>query len=279
VGARAVSQRSAEKGGVISEDASKRRVTCIGVVAGLEPEIRALRKIPDHFTIAVSGMGAERAYRAGKRLIAGGASALVSWGSAAALDVKLAPGTLLVPRAIVDSAGNAHFVHAEWQSTLVLLLCPRNAIHTGPLAEASQMLASAHDKRTLGRRSGAAAADMESAGVARAAREHGVPFIAVRAVADGAEIAVPPRLASAVAADGSIDLATSVVRLAVSPWHWPAAMRLALGFRAALLTLRVAAPALYASAAAAQPAAGTDAPGLHAIDGSPEPDEACVIRE
>jgi hypothetical protein len=40
------------------------------------------------------------------------------------------------------------------------------------------------------------------------------------------------------------------VQLAVRPWHWPAALRAGLAFHAALQTLRAAAPALYATAAA-----------------------------
>ena len=245
-------------------------MTSIGVVAGLEPEVRALRRMPETFCVAVSGMGEERAYRAATRLVQSGASALVSWGCAAALDPKLVPGTLVVPRAVVGASGAAHVVRAEWQEAIVGVLHAHVKVHTGALAGAARTLATAHEKRELLARCGAAAADRESAGVARAARELGVPFVAIRAIADGVEVAVPPALERAVGDDGGIDVAASAARLVLSPWHWPAAVRLGLGFRAALLSLRVAAPALYASA----PAAG--AFSRHAVE--PELRDARVVR-
>ena len=223
-------------------------MTRTGVVAALEAEARTLRKLPDDFVVTVSGMGPERAYRAAKRLVDSGASALVSWGSAAALDATLAPGALIVPRTIADSARNVYPVSAEWHESVVYALHAAR-IHTGAIAETSSTLVTADDKTALARRTRSAAADMESAAVAKAARELGVPFIAIRAISDAADAAVPPRLANAVGANGEIDVARGVARLLVAPWHWPAAVRLGFSFRAALLALRVAAPALYASAA------------------------------
>jgi adenosylhomocysteine nucleosidase len=223
-------------------------VNSIGIVAGLEPEVRSLRRLPEEFSIAVSGMGAERSYRAAQRLVQSGAQALVSWGCAAALDSRLEPGMLVMPRAVVGASGEAHAVDTEWQQAVIGVLNSRLKVHTGPLVETVRTLATAADKRELLTRSRALAADMESAGVARAARELGVPFLALRAIADGADVAVPQELERAVAADGEIDVGATAARLIVAPWRWPAAVRLGLGFRAALLTLRVTAPALYATA-------------------------------
>ena len=241
----------------------------IGIVAALEPEVRSLRRLPEQFAVAGSGMGPERAYRAAKRLVHSGATALVSWGCAAALDGRLRAGALIVPRAVVGASGETHLVDAEWQQAVVDVLQSKLKAFTGSLAETVRTLATADDKRALASRSRALAADMESAGVARAARELGVPFVALRAIADGLEVAVPRELERAVADDGEIDVAASVARLALTPWRWPAAVRAGLGFRAALLTLRIAAPALYTSASSST---------RYATEGVSEPRDAFLTR-
>lgn len=242
----------------------------IGVVAALEAEVRTLRKLPEHFAVAVSGMGAERAYRAAKRAIESGAHGVVSWGCAAALDAKLAPGTLLVPQVIQAPDGTRYGADGEWQRAFVAALKARS-VHTGALAHAPGVLTGASDKRALAARSGAAAADMESTAIAKAAYEAGIAFLCVRAVADGAELTVPRELAQTVNADGSLDFVAGAARLALAPWHWASAVRLGLAFNTALLVLRSAAPALYASA----PARGA---GTVPHQNAREPAEACVIR-
>lgn len=243
-------------------------MSSIGIVAALEPEVRSLRRLPEQFAVAVSGMGGERAYHAAQRLVQSGASALVSWGCAAGLDERLQPGALIAPRAVVAASGETHLVRAEWQEELIAVLGSKVKVYTGPLAEAVRTLATADEKRALWSRSRALAADMESAGVARAARELGVPFVALRAIADGADVAVPRELERAVGADGEIDVAATAARLMLAPWRWPAAIRVGLGFRAALLTLRVAAPALYASASSRR----------YATEGASEPRDALLER-
>jgi adenosylhomocysteine nucleosidase len=110
------------------------------------------------------------------------------------------------------------------------------------------VLTSASDKHALAARSGAAAADMESAGIAKAAHEARIPFLCVRAVADGAQLTVPAELLRTVNADGSFDFIPGAVKLALSPWHWVSAVCLGLAFNTAMLALRSAAPALYSSA-------------------------------
>src|SRR5258708_4526592 len=61
---------------------------------------------------------------------------------------------------------------------------------------------------------GASAVDTESAGWARAASDRGIPFVAVRAIFDGAQEEVPEFVAAASAPDGSIDR-SAVVRHAL----------------------------------------------------------------
>jgi adenosylhomocysteine nucleosidase len=228
-------------------------MACVGVVSALEPEMRTIagrslragsvQCLSDGLLIAVSGIGPERAYRTGKRLIDEGATALASWGSAAALDSKLAPGSLLLPAEVIAQTGSAFAVDADWRQRLLERLINVVTIHTGSVAESTHVLGSAAEKSELATRSGAAGADMESAALAALAHGAGIPFIVVRAIADGAGVGVPARLAHAVCSDGTVRAASSLGWLALSPWHWPTALRLACGFRSALLTLARIGPA------------------------------------
>jgi adenosylhomocysteine nucleosidase len=223
-------------------------MTRLGVVGALAPEIRAFgvtsrrSRSPEAATRAVipaiCGVGADRAYRAGKRLLEEGATALVSWGTAVALDPTLRPGSLLLPDRIIADDGREFGVDVEWRQRVRSRLHRELHMHAGTLAETRRPLLSATEKTLLARRSGAAAADMESAALAVLAHEAGVPFLAVRAIVDSAAQIVPARLAAAACADGSLRMASTLAWLAVTPAQWPTALRLACGFRAALRTLQ-----------------------------------------
>jgi adenosylhomocysteine nucleosidase len=220
---------------------------CVGVVGALEPEIRAFKpKSPQKrigdarevvVLVSVSGAGMERAYRAGKLLVEQGATALVSWGTAAALVPTLAPGTLLLPRTVIARDGRAFAIDAAWQERIRKRLPADVLVHTGPLGEAAAPLLTVADKRSLAERSGAHSADMVSAALAALAESARIPLVVVRAVVDHADLAVPSRLAGAMRPDGGLRVAAALGWLAISPSQWPSALRLALGFRAALLTL------------------------------------------
>ena len=125
---------------------------------------------------AVSGVGAERAYRAGRRLLEAGATALVSWGTAGALVPELGPGALLLPRKVIGCDGTDFPVDSDWHQRVSERLPRELAVHMAPLADAAEPLLSAIDKSRLAQRSGADAADMESAALAALAREAGVPI-------------------------------------------------------------------------------------------------------
>lgn len=72
----------------------------------------------------------------------------------------------------------------------------------GAILGLDRMLSSAQDKAAAFARTDALAVDMESHHVARAAAERGLPFIAIRAVADQAHEALPAIMASFVDQDG-----------------------------------------------------------------------------
>lgn len=57
----------------------------------------------------------------------------------------------------------------------------------------------------MGEATGACAADMESAAIARVAANAGIPFIAIRAIVDPIYFSPPDALLSAVYPDGGVD--------------------------------------------------------------------------
>jgi adenosylhomocysteine nucleosidase len=99
-----------------------------------------------------------------------------------------------------------------------------------PLAEIAGVdapIADAVGKTALFSATGAAAVDMESAIVARAARRHGLPFAILRVIADPAHRPLPSAALVAMRADGEVDLAAVLGALIRNPNQLPALTRLA----------------------------------------------------
>jgi hypothetical protein len=84
----------------------------------------------------------------------------------------------------------------------------------GTLAGVRVPVTSAAQKRTLGKRSDAVAVDMESHVLAEFALARDLPLIAIRAIADPADMDIPAGLPDLVTPDGRIRIARSAYRLA-----------------------------------------------------------------
>jgi adenosylhomocysteine nucleosidase len=190
--------------------------------------------------LAVSGVGPERARRAAEALLARGAAALASWGSAGGLDPAVAVGALCLPRSVLAAGGQAFDADPAWHARLAARLAGL-PLSTGALLESARVLATAAEKQAAFEASGALAVDMESASVAAAARAAGCPFLAVRAVSDAARMRVPHASLRAFDAEGRLRLGGLALALARRPGDLAALVRLDLGFRSALASLRRAA--------------------------------------
>jgi adenosylhomocysteine nucleosidase len=219
----------------------------LGIVAALSREVQnlttralcagAVVRLSDRSLLAVSGIGPERARAAGRVLLDQGAAALASWGSAAALDARLAPGSLSLPRTVIGADHSISCVTPDWHERLQRCLNDRFGPVTGPLAEARSVLLGPADKRALAQDSGAVAADMESAALGQLAAEARVPFIVVRAISDTALMTVPGWIASALDEQGRPRPLRLCAALLRHPQDIPALVRLARGFRLAQETL------------------------------------------
>jgi adenosylhomocysteine nucleosidase len=112
-------------------------------------------------------------------------------------------------------------------------------------------IADAASKTALFAATGAAAVDMESTIVARAALRHGLPFAILRVIADPAHRPLPNAALVAMRADGEVDLAAVLGALIRDPFQLPALIRLALdsgGAFSALVRARALLGADFASA-------------------------------
>lgn len=219
----------------------------LGIVAALHDEMRTITRqrlsvgtVAQHSNntlLALSGIGPERAAVAGSLLIDHGATALLSWGTAAALDGRLAPGSLILPTAIIAADGTVLPVNPEWHERLNQRLSANFKIYPGALIESPAVLSNSNDKRALFERSGGIAADMESAALASVAHEANLPFLAIRAIVDGVAMTVPACLMRAIDNTGRINNVRPLIELIVHPGEWPAVARLAWGLHRAQATL------------------------------------------
>src|SRR5262249_26376781 len=186
---------------------------------------------------AVSGMGGECARAAAALVIAQGATALMSWGYAAALEERLGAGCLVLPERVIGTGGESHPVDAAWHARIYAASGFKVPVWTGALVESAAVVATAAEKRDLAERTGAAAAGMESAAHARAAAERGLPYVAVRSILDTAATEIPAAVLQARDADGGVDIA-KILGACRGPADWIKLIPLAVQFRAARRTLR-----------------------------------------
>ena len=202
----------------------------VGLIAGLKSELDAMQGAwaPDTQVFAAGG-GPDRAAAAAARMARNGAEILVSIGLAGGLDPALRTGdlvvasTLVTPGEIAYRADTAH----EWRETLADAMRGELRCVIAPIVGSDTAIVSAQAKADLFRATQAVAVDMESHGVARAAAEAGVPFIALRVVADEAHRAIPWSAMAGMAPDGSVRPAAVVLRLLLRLWEVPALIRLA----------------------------------------------------
>lgn len=264
MGADGLSQSAACRGHSLTEPV-------VGVVCALRSEARhlgrtlagqpGLESLPDGPLLAVTGAGLAAAAAGAERLIAAGATSLLSWGMAGGLDPQLRAGDLLLPAEISGPEGQVLASDARWRAQLTATLSALQPRACGRLVSARAPVTTAAAKAALWR-AGASAVDMESSAVAALCAGHRLPFIAVRAIIDEAGTELPGALATAMRADGGISPWPVLGCLLREPGQLGALLRLARAYAAANRTLAAAArrgalrPLAIAPGAAALPAAG-----------------------
>jgi adenosylhomocysteine nucleosidase len=160
------------------------------------------------------GPGPESAALAARAAVAGGARALLSFGLAGGLAARAIPGTVVLPQAVIEPGHEPLLTDPVWCERISAALAADFAIERGSLASVDHVLVLPEEKAALAADLGAVAADMESVAIAREAAIAGVPFVALRVVADGPADRLPLRVAEFVTADGRARLAPLVSHLA-----------------------------------------------------------------
>ncbi|MEI6557004.1 MAG: nucleoside phosphorylase [Rhodospirillaceae bacterium] len=222
-----------------------------GVVVGMKTEAACLAPLGAAVSVVCSGARSEFARARAEALVAAGVTGLLSFGIAGALVAGLAPGTLLLPRAVVvpgqgggEGAGRA--VSASWHRRVAGLAAAAGLplLTDVTLAGSDGAVTGAGAKATLARTSGAAAVDMESHSAAEVAARHGLPFLILRAIADPADRGIPAPALAGLGPDGETRPGAVALRLLAAPWTLPALLRLAADSRSGLAALSAAVSAL-----------------------------------
>ena len=170
--------------------------------------------------------------------MANGVGALLSFGLAGGLRPGLKPGALVLGVRVLPPSGPPLATDAAWRQR-VLAWCDAEGIELelATIAGSARWVTTPEEKATLHAATGAAILDMESHLVAQAAEAAGIPFVAIRAVADPAERPVPDVARRALRPDGRIRHVRIAASLAARPRQLPATLRLAADYRRALRAL------------------------------------------
>jgi adenosylhomocysteine nucleosidase len=236
-----------------------------GVVAALRAEARSLLWLPhpsdegsepaSTLMVQTSGIGCERAARTAHRLVRAGARSLLCWGVGGALDPALRCGDIvLATEVICDTPLSLRLesmrptvlpararlrTNAQWRAQMEAALVRRGSVVQGPLLTSQELVCAATLKSRLFHDTAAMAVDMESAAVGVVARLHGVPFMALRVVADTAADTLPVVLQGAIGADRTDALSwLSWLSLVRAPASWPALIQLGRRYGSARRMLR-----------------------------------------
>jgi len=223
----------------------------IGILAAMRFEARTLTRagikrgsivrLENGNLLIYSGMGSDNASAGALKLLQRGCDALMSWGVAGALSGELRPGDLILPARVLDDCGKSYACNTGFadifHSPPVNLTSASNA----PLIEALIPVVDPREKETWGRRTGAVATDMESAAMARAAVQFGVPLYVVRVIIDEVRIRLPASFHTIQKHWMVRTWARFGWDLLMHPRYWPSLLRLVPALRAAKKTLKIAA--------------------------------------
>ncbi|PKM12232.1 MAG: phosphorylase [Gammaproteobacteria bacterium HGW-Gammaproteobacteria-3] len=222
-----------------------------GIVAALPEEISTLTRqkigrgcctfIAPGIVLARSGAGPNNAKVAAERLVDRGAKRLISWGCAGALNETLKPGDLTLVATLVSGQMETIDIQSPWLSETRRILSGLKPHISGCLAESKTIVSLTEDKKKLRRQTQACVLDMESIAIAQIARQHNVPFLAIRAIADPVDMSLPQTVIQALNSEGDVVLSRLLSYLARHPSELTRLVKLGRHFNAAQKTLKLAA--------------------------------------
>jgi adenosylhomocysteine nucleosidase len=211
----------------------------LGVLVGLRSEARTLVNASrgGSLIVEISGARPDLAQAGAARLVAAGCTHLLSFGLAGGLVPYLAPGDLVLPGQVVTLSGVTLSVDPAWHRR-ALDLFGDLAPATGAITASETAVDSVAAKHRLAATAMAIAVDMESHHLAAAAMAAGLPWLAIRAVADTAEDVLPAAALVGVTPAGDTALGAVLRSVLRHPGQIPALMRLGRAAGAAHRTLK-----------------------------------------
>jgi adenosylhomocysteine nucleosidase len=219
-----------------------------GIVVALPEELTTLTSkkidkgrcffITDKLLVVYSGAGHVNAKSASELLVAKGANRLISWGCAAALSESLKPGDLILADELIDAGNVVMATSADWLAYAKNSLAKFVVIQSGRLAESTSIVSSSKEKKQLHAITGAIALDMESVAVARVAKQHTLPFLTIRVIADPVNMNLPRAINYSLNDQGEMVLRKLLLFLFLHPAELPGLIKLGLHFNAAKKTLK-----------------------------------------
>lgn len=195
------------------------------MVIAMESELRPLlrlalrvRSTPEfvfyefaNAAVVSGGIGKAAAARAAEAVLeAYDPSVLISAGFAGAAKEELKAGDLFIASEVIDVTDGKRFPVADADGVLVTL----------------DRIANEEQKMQLARE-GASAVDMEAASVAAVAERAGVGFLAVKAISDEIDFAMPG-VERFVSAGGKFHTARFITHVVLRPWLWSNLRKLAI---------------------------------------------------
>lgn len=226
-------------------------MTAVGIIGATVEELRMLttdgnlpvglpRRIGEHVWVVRAGLGATRAGIAAERLLeTAGSIPLISWGTAGALNDSLRPGDILLPSRIIEAAsGHTLETEASWRSAIMAMCGKAFRINSSPLLQTDDIIAHPKQKRALLDTYQAAGIDMESASIAAAAKNHRLPFLALRVIVDTAGDRIPIAANAGVDDEGNVHPLRIARALMRHPFDLPGLLALGRNFSMARHTLR-----------------------------------------
>ena len=207
------------------EEVKKRKF--IGVVCGLKSEalsiVYALTRadIDDKYVrIEISGANADRAEALSRKLIEGGAAALVSVGLSGALTNESKTGEVFVADSVATPSGETLMVPEQIREEFREVKS-EDIVKRGAAIGVDEIVSTIADKVALADKTGAMAVDMESHRVAKVALEADIPFAVVRAIADGSDRAIPEAALDSITEEGETKSLRVLFKALKSPGQLP----------------------------------------------------------